>query len=100
MRHPLHSLCPYFAMFPEDFVAKHVLAFTERGDTVFDPFCGRGTTILESLINGREAAGVDINPVVACVSGAKADPHTLSDVIRRLAELETISTRSNAVVRS
>jgi DNA methylase len=90
MRHPLHSLCPYFAMFPEDFVAKHVLAFTERGDTVFDPFCGRGTTILESLINGREAAGVDINPVAACVSGAKADPPTLSDVIRRLAELETI----------
>lgn len=77
-------------MFPEDFVAKHVLAFTERGDTVFDPFCGRGTTILESLINGREAAGVDINPVAACVSGAKADPPTLSDVIRRLTELETI----------
>ncbi len=88
MRHPLHSLCPYFAMFPEQFVAKHLLAYTERGDVVFDPFCGRGTAIFESLLNGRNAAGLDINPVAACVAGAKADPPTLSAVIERLHELE------------
>lgn len=87
MRHPLHSLCPYFAMFPEDFVAKQLLAYTERGDTVFDPFCGRGTTIFESLINHRPAYGVDINPVAACVSGAKADVPTLAAVHIRIAEL-------------
>lgn len=87
-RHPLHSLCPYFAMFPEQFVAKHLLAYTERGDLVFDPFCGRGTTIFESLLNGRNAAGLDINPVAACVAGAKADPPTLPAVIERLHQLE------------
>lgn len=88
MRHPLHSICPYFAMFPEDFVAKQVLAYTERGDLVFDPFCGRGTTVFESLLNGRLAAGVDINPVAACIAGAKADPPTLTGVLRRLDQLE------------
>jgi hypothetical protein len=88
MRHPLHSLCPYFAMFPEEFVAKQVLAYTQRGDVVFDPFCGRGTTVFESLLNGRQSAGVDINPVAACVAGAKADPPTLSAVASRLTELE------------
>ena len=40
MRHPLHSICPYFAMFPESFVTKQLLAYTERGDIVFDPFSG------------------------------------------------------------
>jgi hypothetical protein len=88
MRHPLHSICPYFAMFPEDFVAKQVLAYTKRGDVVFDPFSGRGTTVFESLLNGRNAAGVDINPVAACIAGAKADPPRLRAILKRLAELE------------
>lgn len=88
MRHPLHSLCPYFAMFPEDFVAKQLLAYTRRGDWVFDPFSGRGTTVFESLLNGRPAAGTDVNPVAACVAGAKANPPTLHNVLRRLEALE------------
>jgi hypothetical protein len=90
MRHPLHSLCPYFAMFPEQFVAKQILAYTRPGDIVFDPFCGRGTTVFESLLRGRPAAGVDINPVAACVAGAKADPPTLRAVLRRIDELEEL----------
>ena len=88
MRHPLHSLCPYFAMFPEDFVAKQVLAYTRRGDWVFDPFSGRGTTVFESLLNGRSAAGTDVNPVAACVAGAKSDPPVLRNVLKRLDSLE------------
>lgn len=88
MRHPLHSLCPYFAMFPEDFVAKQLLAYTKRGDVVFDPFSGRGTTVFESLLNGRQAAGTDINPVAACIAGAKAAPPTLKSALRRIDELE------------
>jgi hypothetical protein len=87
MRHPLHSLCPYFAMFPEDFVAKQVFAYTDRGDIIFDPFCGRGTTIFESLLNYRLAYGVDINPVAACIAGAKADVPTLAAVHARIEDL-------------
>src|SRR6266436_1718142 len=87
VRHPLHSLCPYFAMFPEDFVAKQVFAYTERGDVIFDPFCGRGTTVFESLLNHRLAYGVDINPVAACIAGAKADVPTLPAVRARIEEL-------------
>jgi hypothetical protein len=87
-RHPLHSLCPYFAMFPEDFVARHILAFTKPGDVVFDPFCGRGTTVFQSLLMNRPAAGMDINPVAACVAGAKADPPSLVAVLERIEILE------------
>ena len=90
MRHRFHALCPYFAMFPEAFVGKH-LAATRSTGVVFDPFCGRGTTVLESLIRGRQSAGCDINPVAACVAGAKSDPPTHSDVLERLSELENES---------
>lgn len=85
--HPLHSICPYFAMFPPGFVERYVLAFTEPGEVVFDPFSGRGTTVFESLLLNRRAYGLDINPVAACVSGAKADPPTPDAVLRRIAKL-------------
>jgi hypothetical protein len=75
-------------MFPPGFVERYVLAFTDPGDIVFDPFSGRGTTIFESLLLGRRAYGLDINPVAACVSGAKADPPSIPRLLRRLAELE------------
>lgn len=87
MRHRFHSICPYFAMFPETFVEKH-LAASKFDGLVFDPFCGRGTTVFESLIRGRLAAGCDVHPVAACVTGAKCDPPTFLEVIDRLSELE------------
>jgi hypothetical protein len=55
---------------------------------VFDPFCGRGTTILESLLLGRNAAGSDINPVAFCVSRAKAERPTLAEIITRIDHLQ------------
>ena len=87
-RHPLHAICPYFAMFPESFVREHVDKFSNKGEWVFDPFCGRGTTILESLVLGRKAAGSDINPVAYCISRAKAERPKLGAVHERICELE------------
>lgn len=88
MRNPLHALCPYFAMFPEAFVTDQLLAYSQPGDLVFDPFSGRGTTVLESLLRGRRAIALDINPVAVCLSGAKAQVPDLMCVLSRLDELE------------
>lgn len=35
-------------------------AFTKRGDAVLDPMCGTGTTLIEAILLGRNAVGVDI----------------------------------------
>ena len=86
MRHRFHSICPYFAMFPETFVEKHLAASPHDG-IVFDPYCGRGTTVFQALLQGRAAAGADLNPVAVCISGAKGDPPTFSDARARLDEL-------------
>jgi len=89
-RNPLHSLCPYFAMFPESFVREQLKRFTKPGDLVLDPFCGRGTTVLESLLSGRNCLGIDVNPVAYCVSAAKAAPPQLAGVLRELRRLESL----------
>ncbi len=88
LRLPLQAICPYFAMFPASFVRQQVEANSEKGDWVLDPFCGRGTTILESLLLGRNAAGSDINPVAFCVSRAKAERPSLDEVLKRIGSLE------------
>jgi hypothetical protein len=87
-RHRFHSICPYFAMFPEAFVRRNVLAWSKRDDLILDPFSGRGTTVFESLLNGRRGLGCDTNPVAVCLSKAKADPPSLEEVLERLAVLE------------
>ncbi len=88
MRNPLHSICPYFAMFPEEFVRKYLQQYTKAGDVVFDCFSGRGTTLLESLLNGRQAAAIDINPVAYCISAAKAKIPDYDDLHQRIDDLE------------
>lgn len=88
MRHRFHALCPYFAMFPESFVEKHLAASQNKG-IVFDPFCGRGTTIFQALLDGRMAAGCDINPVAYVISKAKCDPPKRQSVLKRLRELRS-----------
>jgi len=88
MRHRFHALCPYFAMFPETFVEKWVSRLTREGDYVLDPFSGRGTTPFQSLLMGRNALAVDINPVSYCITRAKTNAPSLASVRRRLTILE------------
>ncbi len=92
-RHPFHSICPYFAMFPESFVRRNVLAWSKRNDVILDPFSGRGTTVFESLLNRRKGVSLDTNPVAVCLSKAKADPPKLEDILERLTVLERASSR-------
>jgi hypothetical protein len=89
-RHPFHSICPYFAMFPEQFVEQQLLSFTSPGDLVFDPFCGRGTTVFESLLKGRRAAGSDVNSVAACIASAKAAAPAFGELVARIDALEEL----------
>jgi hypothetical protein len=87
-KHRLHALCPYFAMFPEYFARESILEFTRPGELVLDPFSGRGTTILEALLNDRDAIGCDISPVAYCVSAAKAGTPSLPRILQEATELE------------
>lgn len=45
---------------------------TQPGDTVLDPFCGSGTTLLEAQRLGRRSIGIDVNPVSILIAKGKA----------------------------
>ena len=50
------------APFPLELASRLVRMFSFHGDTVLDPFCGTGTTIVASLRYGRNSIGIDIDP--------------------------------------
>jgi len=59
---PGASLKNHPAPFPLELAARLVQMFSFTGDTVLDPFCGSGTTMVAALKNGRNSVGVEIDP--------------------------------------
>jgi site-specific DNA-methyltransferase (adenine-specific) len=50
------------APFPLQIASRLVRMFSFTGDTVLDPFCGSGTTMVAALQTGRNSIGVEIEP--------------------------------------
>ena len=50
------------APFPPELAYRLVRMFSFWGDTVLDPFCGTGTTMVAALRSGRNSIGIEIDP--------------------------------------
>ena len=74
---------------PRFFIEK----LTKEGDIVFDPFSGRGTTIIESVLMGRVGYANDVNPLSKILAEPRIFPVGIDEIERRLKEidLDTIS---------
>lgn len=66
-----HTFYRYPARFSPAFARAVILAFSEPGDWVMDPFAGGGTTLVEALAAGRNALGTDISALSTFVCEAK-----------------------------
>lgn len=55
--HPEKTI--HTSQFPIELIERLVLALTNKGDIVFDPFVGVGSTIVASILHDRKAIGVD-----------------------------------------
>jgi len=75
------------AMFPPTLPHYFVRWLTDVGDVVYDPFSGRGTTVLEACLLGRVGLGSDASPLAWVLSSAKAQPPSVAMLWRRLAEM-------------
>jgi len=53
---------------PEKLLAKIILASTNKGDVVFDPFLGSGTTSVVAKKLGRQFFGMEIDEFYACLA--------------------------------
>ncbi len=58
---------------PEKLIAKLILASSQPGDFVFDPFLGSGTTAVVAAKLGRQFSGIEQNPEYCCWALARLD---------------------------
>ncbi len=85
----LHRLHWYPATFIPQIPAYLIELFSKENDLVYDPFCGVGTTLVESVRLGRRAIGSDLNYIACLIAGVKVtffDPatlHHLQDIFHR-----------------
>jgi hypothetical protein len=67
---------------------------TEQGDLVYDPFMGRGTTLVEAGLLGRVPCGCDINPLSIVLAAPRLRPPSLEQITQRLREAEYTKVRA------
>lgn len=76
----MHRIHSYPARFIPQIPRRAITRWSDTEDTILDPFCGCGTTLLEAALLGRNSVGVDNNPVATLVSRAKTRKYRASDV--------------------
>jgi len=85
--HSLHEVS-YRACFKPQLPAFFIHRLTKKGDIVYDPFMGRGTTALEAALNQRIPYGCDINPLSKILLSPRLSPPDLISLKQTLQEIE------------
>ncbi|TSC92889.1 MAG: putative RNA methylase [Candidatus Berkelbacteria bacterium Licking1014_7] len=79
-----HWIYPYKGKFhPQMIRALMNIIKIQNGETLFDPFVGSGTAVLEAQILGINAIGLDISPLCVLISKVKTESVDIIDEIKK-----------------
>lgn len=78
----------YRACFKPQLPQYFIQRFTNKSSVVFDPFVGRGTTIIASVLNGRVSKGMDINPLSEILTYPRINIPRIRDITERINSIE------------
>ena len=81
------------AQLPNFFISK----LTQKGDIVYDPFSGRGTTVIEAALLGRNGIANDISPISRILSEGRLTIPDISQIKERLEEIPLNKTNESEV---
>ena len=79
--HPEKTAHP--CQFPSELVERCVLALTEIGDTVLDPFVGTGTTVIAAAKHGRRGVGIDQSGKYIKLARGRLAAHDAGQLVTR-----------------
>lgn len=82
--HEISYRACYKPQLPRFFIER----LTTAHDTIYDPFLGRGTTMIEAALLDRRVAGCDINPLSSILTAPRLHPPTIREVRERLATVD------------
>jgi len=88
---------PYRACFKPQLPAYFIERFTRPGDTVYDPFSGRGTTAIEAALHGRRVIANDINPLSALLCRPRLEVPDFAEIEARLTRIPKSQRKSTDI---
>ena len=90
--HSIHEIS-YRACYKPQLPKFFIERLTRKNDVVYDPFLGRGTTLIEASFLGRKVVGNDVNPLSEILTAPRLAPPNIFEIKQRLDKvcLENIS---------
>ena len=83
---PIHEVS-YRACFKPQLPRFFIELFTKPGEIVYDPFNGRGTTVIEASLLNRNVISNDVNPLSLILTAPRISPPSLNQIEARLNEI-------------
>jgi len=83
-----HGIYRYPASMSPILAREIITLFTKKKDIILDPFCGGGTTAIESILQGRKIICSDINSLASFITKTKVTP-LKNDIINKIKEWAT-----------
>jgi len=87
----------YRACFKAQLPRFFIELFSKQGEIVYDPFSGRGTTVIEAGLLGRRIIANDINPLSAILCRPRFSIPTMDELEQRLRSIR-MSSASHAAI--
>ncbi|HHY13126.1 MAG TPA: site-specific DNA-methyltransferase [Thermoanaerobacterales bacterium] len=87
----------YRACFKPQLPKFFIELLTEKGDVIYDPFSGRGTTVVEAGILGRDIISNDINPLSKIMAKPRFFVPQIKEVEERLKQI-SLDTKAKAEI--
>ncbi len=85
--HSIHEVS-YRACYKPQLPRFFIERLTNKNNVLYDPFLGRGTTLIEANLLGRRVVGNDVNPLSAILTSPRLSPPNLFEIKKRLDEIE------------
>jgi len=91
---PIHDWYRFVLSFPPHLVREYLDRFSlKQGNTLLDPFCGTGTTLVEAKLHHLRCVGIEANKMAHFASSVKCDwsldPSTFLEDSQRVAKHAT-----------
>ncbi len=94
-----HNWYRFVLSFPPHLVRNYIGKFNLKyGDSILDPFCGTGTTMIEAKLSGLLGIGIEANPMAYFASVVKTNFSLDSDSF--LKDAETIARNASRYIDS
>lgn len=87
-RSHVHSFHDYPARMIPQIADRLICEFGTGAKLLFDPYCGTGTSLVESMLHGVSAVGTDLNPLARLIARVKTSRPNLTVLDRALAQLQ------------